>query len=1467
MDPLASDPLLQKTSPPQDPAAVSQLTTEVSAQASMLAAHHHQLQRLTSLTEELSKTLQALCNIAAPPSPTPPPAALSQSTSRSITSPRLSFPEKYDGTPNKCKGFLLQCTIFMDQQPHLYPTDDSRVPFVCSLLTGRALDWATAVWEGGNMAFPSFRNFMHQFREVFEHAVDGKEVGEQLLALRQGSSTAADYALTFRTLAAQTGWANDPLKLLFRKGLSTDLQSELACRDEGRTLEQFIELTIRVDNLMRSRRPLRRATAPPHAVTWRTTPEPEPMQVGVTHLTSEERERRRRDSLCLYCGLPGHMRISCPTRPTSRGSPLVSSNPSTLSTLEVPVTIMLENSQFDSLALIDSGAAGNFIDINFAKAHSLPLIPCESGVAVAALDGRPLGTGHIKLTTKDITMKTGSLHTESIRLFAIVSPHKPIILGLPWLVKHNPCISWSTRQIVQWSETCHKHCLLLHSHSPLPPKSRKESPAVQGLPIEYHDLCEAFSKSKASQLPPHRPSDCAIDLLPGAVPTRGRIFPLTQQESEVMKAYIEEELSKGFIRPSTSPASAGFFFVKKKDGGLRPCIDYRHLNEITVKFRYPLPLVPATLEMLRSAKYFTKLDLRNAYNLIRIREGDEWKTAFSTTNGHYEYLVMPFGLVNSPSVFQAFINDVFRDMLGQWAIVYMDDILVYSDTLDSHVQHVRAVLKRLIDHQLYAKIEKCEFHQSLTSFLGYIISADGVAMDEKKINSVLNWPTPKTTKDLQRFLGFANFYRRFIRNFSTIAAPMTSLLKGGKPYLVWSTAASEAFQQLKQRFTSAPILHHPDPELEFTVEVDASNTGIGAVLSQRQGNSAKLYPCAYYSRKLNAAERNYDVGDRELLAMKAALEEWRHWLEGAKLPFVVLTDHRNLEYIRSAKRLNPRQARWSLFFSRFDFHVTYRPGSKNGKADALSRQYDFSTSPEVPTEPVIPTSLILAPVQWDIMTEITEAQANDPTPPDCPPNLTYVPADFRQRILRMIHDSPSSGHPGITATVHLVTNRFWWPSLQKDATTFIQHCATCSITKSPRQCPAGLLQPLPIPQRPWSHIAIDFVTDLPHSRNHTTILTVIDRFSKACRLIPLTKLPTAFETAEALMEQVFRFYGLPEDIVSDRGPQFTSRVWSAFCQQLNINVSLTSGYHPESNGQVERLNQELIRFLRSYCHNNQNDWSRYLLWAEYAQNSLRKPSTGLTPFQCVLGFQPPLFPWSGEPSALPAVNDWLHRSEETWNTAHVHLQHAVRRVREQANRHRRPGPPYAPGQWVWLSTRDLRLHLPCKKLSPRYVGPFKIIRQITPVSYRLALPANYRISPTFHISLLKPAGGPRGEGDQEETAEESTPPIVVDGEEAYRVREILDSRRRGRVLQYLIDWEGYGPEERSWINAPDILDPMLTDDFHRIHPNRPAPRPRGRPRRRLAPRFRSRSQGGGSVTNSVSVALPEHHRRAPSPEY
>ncbi|KAK3561986.1 hypothetical protein QTP86_022734 [Hemibagrus guttatus] len=357
---------------------------------------------------------------------------------------------------------------------------------------------------------------------------------------------------------------------------------------------------------------------------------------------------------------------------------------------------------------------------------------------------------------------------------------------------------------------------------------------------------------------------------------------------------------------------------------------------------------------------------------------------------------MPFGLTNAPAVFQALINGVFQDLLGKWVIAYIDDILMYSASPEEHVLHVREVLFRLQQHHLYVKLEKCEFHRATVTFLGYVISRRGVEMDMVKVRAVTDWPAPTTVWELQRFLGFANFYRRFIRNYSSVAGPLTSLLRGKPKRLVWTDQAQAAFQQLKDCFTTASILRHPDPDLQFVVEVDAS-------IDNRRGN--------------------YDVGNRELLAIKVTLEEWHHWLEGARHPFQVLTNHRNLEYFCGTKCLNPRQARWALFFTRFWFMVTYRPGSKNGKADALSWKFETADKPEW-TEPILPATAILAPVRWNLVEEIQRAHAEDPPPADCPPTKIFVPSQFRIQVMQWVHEAPSSGHPGIRRSTQLVRHQF-----------------------------------------------------------------------------------------------------------------------------------------------------------------------------------------------------------------------------------------------------------------------------------------------------------------------------------------------------------------------------------------------------------------------------------------------------------
>ena len=1403
-------------------------------QAEFQEAVTNQVNHLADQVHRALAQLEAGSSTRSPTMPSPSVASAGAAADHipsSGTSLRLASPEKFSGDSGDCRPFLVQCELHFTHNPSAFISDQARVAFMLSHLTGRAAAWATAEWSSNSPVSQSVNMFSETLRHVFDHSSPAREASRVLMQIKQGPRRVADYAIQFRTLAADSGWNTPALIDAFMNGLKDSIKDQLAPLELPTDLNSIIAMSTRVDIRLNERNSERLRTSVRPSAPQRpwinntplTTSSEEPMQLGGARITAEERQRRFREGCCFYCGQHGHAASSCPLKGQARRRALVSR----FSAAEFPprsltkVKLQLRDHTMTKGVLVDSGADESLMDWGLVKRLGITTVPLTSPVDASALDGKLLfRVTHI---TEPVQVTIDDIHTETLRFHLFDSALHPIVLGLPWLLRHNPNIDWRSGNIMNWGSDCKVTCLASPGNSrqsvnqtDIPNRVttdiKSEYTDLSRVPACYLDLKEVFDKTKATSLPPHRPYDCPIDLLPGAPIPRGRLYSISAPERGAMKTYIDSSLKSGLIRPSSSPAAAGFFFVGKKDGSLRPSIDYSPLNGITVKNKYPLPLMSTAFELLQDAQVFTKLDLRNAYHLVRIREGDEWKTGFNTPSGHYEYLVMPFGLCNAPGVFQGMINDVLRNFLNKFVFVYLDDILIFSPDEETHIQHVRQVLQKLLENQLYCKAEKCEFHVKTVSFLGYIVTANHVQMDPVKVSAVEDWPTPTNRKQIQQFLGFANFYRRFIRNVSTIAAPLHALTSSHVVFK-WNTEAEKAFQRLKTLFTTAPILTVPDPQRQFIVEVDASNEGVGAVLSQRSAQDNKLHPCAFLSRKLTDAERNYDVGNKELLAVKIALEDWRHWLEGAEQPFIVWTDHKNLEFIRKSKRLNPRQARWSLFFSRFNFTLSYRPGSQNVKPDALSRMYEPEPAAKKP-ESILPLHCVVGAVSWPIESVVKQAHGESPAPSGCPQNRLFVPVSVRSQVIHWAHTSLLTCHPGVKRTIFMIKQRFWWPAMEKQVAEYVAACTVCARNKTSKQAQMGLLQPLPVPHRPWSHLSMDFVTGLPVSEGNTTVRTVVDRFSKMAHFIALPKLPSAKEMAEVMLREVFRIHGFPRDIVSDRGPQFISGFWKEFCHLLGATVSLSSGYHPQSNGQSERINQELETCLRCLVSQNQASWSKHLVWVEYAHNTLPTAATRLTPFQCVYGYQPPLFPANEGEVTVPSAHAMVRRCRRIWAGARRALLRSASQMKKVVDRHRRPAPSYRPGQSVWLATKDLPLHVMSRKLAPRFVGPFQVSKVINPVSVRLRLPRSLKVHPTFHVGKVKPVR----ESPLVPASKPPPPPRMVDGGPVYTVKKLLGVRNRGRGKQFLVDWVGYGPEERQWVPASFIVDRSLITDFYQDHP-------------------------------------------------
>jgi reverse transcriptase-like protein/integrase-like protein/chromodomain-containing protein/aspartyl protease len=1147
-------------------------------------------------------------------------------------------------------------------------------------------------------------------------------------------------------------------------------------------------------------------------------------------------------------------------------------------TIKIWLSPPSENTKIPAIAIIDSGADCNFISQSFATKHRIPCHQKTNPLELFGADGCLLTSGKVVEDSKlKLMYQTPDLQQYSdpdCQFEVMPSGNFEVILGLPWLRHHRPYIDWTTSVLYFNTDLTRSSTTPDLTRSPITsdltrslpipqevllstvatqtqPTSTNPSPEIS-LPPQYADFEDVFKEANANKLPPHRPYDCCIDLLPGKQPPCGQIYPLSRDEDKLLQEYIRDNLAKEFIRESTSSAGAPIFFVDKgkksdptrKVPEKRLVVNYQGLDKITEKFSYPLPLIIDLLDTLKTATIFTKIDLRSAYNLVRIREGDEWKTAFRTKHGLYEFQVMPFGLANAPAYFQRFVNDIFKDMRDKFVVIYLDDFLIFSNDPESHIQHVQAVLQRLRENHLYAKLEKCQFSASTVKFLGYNISANGIASDEDKVKSIAEWPVPTTKHQVQVFLGLTNYLRKFVDDFAQIALPLQRLTRK-RAQFIWSEDCQKAFESLKSAISAVPVLAHPDHSKPFWVETDASDFAIGCVLSQLDPDG-NLRPCAYYSRSMEPAERNYSVPDKELLAIKTAFEEWRHHLEGADHSVTVLSDHKGLESLGKAKVVNQRHARWSIFFRRFTFTIKYRPGVLNSLADSLSRRSDYKPSDleksQIEDEYILGSDVVQVGMTTrrsafsSFMDRVKEAIDTDSYYQSLTDtekkdqlvltngvphfqNRIYIPdGPLRLEALETCHDSKLAGHFGTRKTSELVKRKFYWPNMDEMIKEFCEGCQECGRSKSSRHLPYGPLMPLPIPDRPWTSLGIDFITDLPLSEGMTVIFTVVDRFTKMAHFIPMPKIPDADETARVFIKEIVRLHGLPLEIISDRGTQFTSRFWKRFLEILNIKSCLSTAYHPQTNGQTERTNQTLEQYLRCYCSYNQDDWMPLLPLAEFAYNNTCNASTKLTPFYANQGCHPRFEYLAPSEEKVPKVEDRLTRLLVIQEQLKSTLGKAQDDHRSHADTHRQEVPSLQIGDLVYLDARNITSLRPSKKLDSKRLGPFQVKQIVNPVAFELDLPPETRIHPVFHVSLLEKATINQFSGRVS-----CPPPIIVNGQEEFLVNRILDSRRVDDRLQYLIDWVGYLPSARCWEDEENVHAPAKVKQFHADYPAKPRP--------------------------------------------
>ena len=1109
-------------------------------------------------------------------------------------------------------------------------------------------------------------------------------------------------------------------------------------------------------------------------------------------------------------------------------------------------------------AMLDSGATVNAVSAGIVELVGGVVKPSTEEVRMA--DGRPVkadGTTSIKLTGKG--------YAETIPCLVIRGLTADLLLGRPWLEMWNPTVDWLTGRLtfsdgVTWTPTPEARELVLtqkrwtfsekdrqrtygaliqsipEASAPISPEDDPLPPCLKG----FDDIFEEPGQQEEGE-----PAVVHRLRLDGAVePIRKAPYRMAPKQREALETELKAFLKKGWIRPSQSPWATVALVVPKKDRTWRVCIDYRDLNAVTRMDAYPLPKIDELLNRLARAQIFSKVDLHSGFHQIPMEESSIPLTGFRVSEpiegcSHFEWRVMPMGLSTAPPTFQRWM-ELSLQGLEAFTLVYLDDVLIYSENEETHQDHLQQVFRRFRERGMKLKRRKCLFAEESIPFLGHLVSKGQIRVDEDKLGRLSEWKPPlRNVKEVRQFLGFLSYYRAFVSHFAELTAPLTLLLKKAKKW-EWTTEATRAVEEGKQVLLEARARYAWDPERADRVSTDASDVGLGAAFEQRIPGLGWA-PIAFWSRKLSAAEVNYSVTDKEWLAVvEAVTRHWRHWLLGRR--FTLRTDHAALRQLLRTKgeQFTARQARWAERLGEFAFDFEYIPGPSNAAADALSRS---------PVECISALEIQQCPPKSLSPSELEEAAAQDE---DYQADVkrsreanwwgwcvdeqgllrdsrhrVRVPKSetLRYKLILEAHEPPFCGHLGVKRTWERLRSQWSWDGMRENVEELVRACDVCqkdSIKEQRDKAPLNTI----VAARPWEVVTLDFLSGLTPAvpGKWEGCVVVCDRFTRMMHVKECPTHPTAEEAARLFIELVVSRHGVPVKIITDRGTQFESVLWEEVVTQLGSRVAMATTHHPQTNGLTERANRTLLQMIRRVCVGQGHKWVKWLPLMEMAYNSSVHSITRLSPFMANYGYHPKLpaaFLCSpqqrSDSSPPPSVTTFCQQLQEAAAIMWEQIKKESEAAGHQAERRearRRGNPKYQAGDEVLCYQFHLGRgeHDGSRKQQLRYAGPFRVARANSHGWVELdGLPPQ---APTkINCEYVKPY--------RRHLLSESfrnlppPPPAALDEQGArWEVEAILDVRTRRTGREYRIKWQGY--DRPTWEPERNLDGcEVLKREFHR----------------------------------------------------